>query len=495
MRVGRLMVACLPMTVGAGVAHAAYVYSSIADPSGNGYTVAEGINDAGQIDGFYYDSGAAQHGFLLTGGGYVPIDVPGAASTQANGINNAGTIVGYSTTGGGATTGFERTLGGSFSGVIVPASTGTNAWGINGAGTVSGYYIDGTGIHGFVDSGGTFTLLNDPNGTAGSTTVYGINSDGTVVGSYIAGGTPNGFIWSSGSGYTSLDDPLGTSGTILSGINEFGEVVGTYLDSAGSFAFVESGGSFTTLDVPMAATGFTQGLGINDLGNVVGAYVDNSSGAIVGFDAAAVPEPASFALLRVHAGRTGGGPALQGVRRNIYVSSASAWLTGAACRAPERRAAPVCGEARFNAPWIARTASLRLPGTRAAALRRQAGANTPSGAASAAGGERGRRPRELRVALQHRQHPVGEQAHVQLGLLVRQAAEGELGDQVIEPGQLVKLRDLLHAVVRRADHLDADIELGRLLPAAGVLHLGVGLADLVVRLVALHRVRWPSEKW
>ena len=43
--------------------------------------------------------------------------------------------------------------------------------------------------------------------------------------------------------------------------------------------------------------------------------------------------------------------------------------------------------------------------------------------------------REGRVALQHRQHLVGEQAHVELGLLVRHAAEGELGHEVIDAGQ------------------------------------------------------------
>jgi hypothetical protein len=299
MRGVRLVTAGVLLTAGSGVAHADYDFSPVADPAANGFTVAQGINDGGEIVGFYRDAGNVQHGFLLTGGVYTPIDVPGAATTQANGINNAGVIAGYSTT-GGTTSGYVRT-GGTFSPVVVPGSTGTNAWGINNAGTVSGYYTVGAGTHGFVDSGGTFTApLDDPAGVPGSTTVLGINGAGTVVGYYndVLTGFPHGFTWSPGSGFVTLDDPLGIGGTKLSGINDSGEVVGTYIGATGSEAFVESGGLFTTLDVPMALDGFTQGFGINNLGDIVGQYIDSSTGFTVGFEATpALPEPASFAIL------------------------------------------------------------------------------------------------------------------------------------------------------------------------------------------------------
>ena len=44
---------------------------------------------------------------------------------------------------------------------------------------------------------------------------------------------------------------------------------------------------------------------------------------------------------------------------------------------------------------------------------------------------------EGRVALQGSHHLVREEPHVHLRLLVRHAAEGELGDQVVEAGQLL----------------------------------------------------------
>ena len=56
MTVVRLIIAGALLTACAGVAKASYVYSSIVDPSANGRTVAEAINNAGQIVGFYYDS-------------------------------------------------------------------------------------------------------------------------------------------------------------------------------------------------------------------------------------------------------------------------------------------------------------------------------------------------------------------------------------------------------------------------------------------------------
>src|SRR5690348_3960846 len=47
------------------------------------------------------------------------------------------------------------------------------------------------------------------------------------------------------------------------------------------------------------------------------------------------------------------------------------------------------------------------------------------------------RPRcgKRRVALKHRHHTIGEQAHVQLALLMRHTAIREVGDNMISPAQ------------------------------------------------------------
>jgi uncharacterized membrane protein len=64
-------------------------------------TAALGINDRGQIVGYYSDVestlpvGGPLHGFLLDKGVFSRIDVPGALSTLPLGINNRGQIVGF----------------------------------------------------------------------------------------------------------------------------------------------------------------------------------------------------------------------------------------------------------------------------------------------------------------------------------------------------------------------------------------------------------------
>jgi uncharacterized membrane protein len=58
------------------------------------YTLASGINDAGQIVGAFSD-GITTHGFLDTAGSFTTIDVPYKIESYALGINDAGQIVGY----------------------------------------------------------------------------------------------------------------------------------------------------------------------------------------------------------------------------------------------------------------------------------------------------------------------------------------------------------------------------------------------------------------
>ena len=110
----------------------------------NGYTVANGINDSGEVVGAYETtySSSQQHGFLYQNGTYTTIDDPNAGSggTFATGINNSGIIVGS--------------------------------------------YYDSSGLsHGFLDNNGTFTTVDDPLGAKG-TQINGINNAGQIVGDY-----------------------------------------------------------------------------------------------------------------------------------------------------------------------------------------------------------------------------------------------------------------------------------------------------------------------
>jgi PEP-CTERM motif len=67
------------------------------DPFGSTFTQALGVNDEGEIVGFYLDAGGNQHGYIDNGGVFTSFDPPGSASTTINGINDKGDIVGFYT--------------------------------------------------------------------------------------------------------------------------------------------------------------------------------------------------------------------------------------------------------------------------------------------------------------------------------------------------------------------------------------------------------------
>jgi len=81
---------------------------------------------------------------------FTTIDVPGATFTVADGINDAGQIVGsYNIA--GSDHGYLRAANGSLITIDVPpGNNGTGALGINNAGQIVGLYSDSSGTHGFV---------------------------------------------------------------------------------------------------------------------------------------------------------------------------------------------------------------------------------------------------------------------------------------------------------------------------------------------------------
>ncbi len=251
------------------------------DAPGATATVANGINAAGAVVGFFTDPSRRVHGFLRApAGAFTTIDAPGAPTTAAYGINGAGQIVGlFGDT--RSTHGFVRTPGGTVTAINVPAAAVTIAYGINDAGQIVGVYEDAARHqHGFVRSpGGVLTTINAP-GAAG-TVAFGINDAGQIVGVFgDASGKFHGFVRAPAGTFTTIDAPGGV-GTRANGINDAGQIVGRFEDATGhQHAFLRtSGGVFTTLDAP-GATGGTHAQGINHAGAIVG---DFASAAVHGF--------------------------------------------------------------------------------------------------------------------------------------------------------------------------------------------------------------------
>jgi probable HAF family extracellular repeat protein len=202
---------------------------------------ANGVNDSGEIVGYYIVSGTTDHGYLRSGGKFITIDVPfsGATNTSALEINNSGEIVGNWED---ATTqhGFLL-IGTTYTSFDYPGAVSTAALGINNNGVVVGGYTDASGVtHGFSLSAGTYASFDPPGSTY--TVASGINDSGDIVGYYCVtsecaaasaanGYAPEGFLLSSGT-YTTLTIP-GATATWAADINNKGLIVGDYADGVG----------------------------------------------------------------------------------------------------------------------------------------------------------------------------------------------------------------------------------------------------------------------
>ena len=120
-------------------------------PAAVGGAQATGVNNSGQICGFYVDSQGVNHGFLLNFGLFLTLDVPNSIFTQALGLNNKGQVVGDYMDSSGATHGFVWTMAGGFQTVDNPNDIGTTVVnGINDKGVLVGFYGTSPTNSGFV---------------------------------------------------------------------------------------------------------------------------------------------------------------------------------------------------------------------------------------------------------------------------------------------------------------------------------------------------------
>jgi probable HAF family extracellular repeat protein len=262
-----------------------YVFQTLTDPLATFGPFPIGINAQGQVVGYYFDAKSHEHGFLMSGGQYTSIDVPGSAGTGAVGINERGQIVGSFTDATGNVHGFLLT-GEKFTTLDVPGAVLTGGVGINNRGQIVGGYFDADfNGHAFLLSGGQYSTIDPTNSSGFYAEADGINASGQIVGSYLDNGfNVHGFLLSGSQG-TNLDDPNGVT-TNAFGINAAGQIAGNYVDANVNFhGYLFSGGQYTTLDDPNGGSGASQGtllFGINDGASVVGMFI-GSNRVIHGF--------------------------------------------------------------------------------------------------------------------------------------------------------------------------------------------------------------------
>jgi probable HAF family extracellular repeat protein len=157
-------------------------------------------NDVAQAAGYYStvaDGSGPDTPYVYDelGGVFEALVIPNSFSAQATGINNSGNICGFYVNAGGLNRGWLL-VGGHFTVLNYPGSTGTQALGLNNQGSVVGFYTDSSGnSHGFVYSVSTksFQSIDDPDGV-GTTIVNGINDNGVLVGFFGTAPVNSGFV-------------------------------------------------------------------------------------------------------------------------------------------------------------------------------------------------------------------------------------------------------------------------------------------------------------
>src|ERR1017187_9614126 len=256
-----------------------YSYSTF-DAPGSASTVANGMNNAGQIVGLYRDAAGVTHSFLRSADGttYPTIVVPGSqpGTTTADAINNPGQIAGnYIEASSGLMRSYIRSAdGGTFTSFDIPnLGPSGGPKGINDNGVITGLVLgfSAASAHGFIRAAdGTFTTID----VLGGIRPVAIDSNGDIAGWYIAGGSgglDHGFLRSPAGAYTTFDLPGTDNGARLVSINNHGQVAG-YGVNYNSFAG-NADGSFAMLSVPGDQT---FAAAINDSGYVAGYYGDGT---------------------------------------------------------------------------------------------------------------------------------------------------------------------------------------------------------------------------
>jgi hypothetical protein len=166
-----------------------------------------GVNDHDVAVGFYTNGQGSNRGYTydIRTRTFNRVLVPGARAGQAGpsltaaGINNRGDVTGFYAASSSATDAFLRLGNGRFLTLAVPGASMTQALGVNDSDEVVGVYTVGSGdnaqAHGFTwRPGYGFRTVDDPHGI-GATTVNGVNDAGVLVGFYTdAAGNTDGMI-------------------------------------------------------------------------------------------------------------------------------------------------------------------------------------------------------------------------------------------------------------------------------------------------------------
>jgi pimeloyl-ACP methyl ester carboxylesterase len=195
---------------------------------------ATGINNAGEIVGFFEDADNITHGYWEVGGVFHEFDFQGSEETTPYAVNDKGIIVGSVQTSTGEQ-GFEF-INGQFTLVKCPTGTETFATGIDNAGDLI-LECGAAGSYKVVAGQGP-VLLSFPG--ASLTQGNGIDNLDDVVGHFFdSNNQRHGFLLAPGN--PTAIGPKGSVSSFAAAINDNGDIVGTYNDGQTDHGFLASG--------------------------------------------------------------------------------------------------------------------------------------------------------------------------------------------------------------------------------------------------------------
>jgi uncharacterized membrane protein len=165
-------------------------FTDIPGPAGSIGTIANAINDHGDVTGAYVDSSRVQHAYVLKGKKYTTIDPPGTSTPAGNGINNKGNLAIATSDSCYLYTAATK----KFKKINVPGATTTACLDLNTAGDVSYVWSDSAGTqHGALLRGGKYYKFDFPK--SAFTYAGAVNDRRVIVGGYAltSGGNIHGF--------------------------------------------------------------------------------------------------------------------------------------------------------------------------------------------------------------------------------------------------------------------------------------------------------------
>ncbi len=284
-------------------------FHRITVPGGTAMTVVNGLDDEGQLVGFYQSSpNSPVQGFLASPASYsftTLDDHVDPTFNQLLGINDSGVIAGYFGSGlaGHPNKGYVLAPPygqGNYSNENFPGSAQTQVTGISNTGETVGFWADGAGDNfGFINQAGHFTTVVDPHTPhhgIRTDQLLGVNSQGVAVGFFDANGTAHSFEYDVMNGTFMPIHVPGSTSTTATAISDDGTVVGFFTPkgSTSTEGFELVHGQMTEFSVPGGTD--TQALGVNVDHQVVGSFVD-ASGNTDGFTATDVSGHPHFTIV------------------------------------------------------------------------------------------------------------------------------------------------------------------------------------------------------